>query len=135
MRSELGVELGYYSNSFLGAEGFLIAPALSLEPRWYHNLKRRKRKSKRIDGNSGNFIALRSTYHAGELGISTDDNVKVASDITIVPTYGIRRNIGQHFNYEMGLGIGYLHVIEESYYILNESDVAVNLHVRIGYSF
>ena len=50
--------------------------------------------------------------------------------------WGIRRNIGNHFTYETGIGIGYLHYFKKDNVILiSEPDVAVNLHLRIGYQF
>lgn len=136
LRSELGVELGYYDNNITNTSGILIAPSIAIEPRWYYNLNKRQNKSKRIDGNSGNFIALKTTYHPDLLLYSSNDNVTLASDLSIVPTWGIRRNIGNHFNYEAAFGVGYLHIFkEQNVYIVNESDVAVNLHIRIGYRF
>ena len=64
------------------------------------------------------------------------NNVRIVSDISIVPTWGIRRNIGSHFTYETGIGIGYLYYFaKDAGYAENESDVAVNLHLRIGYRF
>ena len=53
-----------------------------------------------------------------------------------MPTWGIRRNIGNHFNYETGIGIGYVSYFNEDNVIsFNENDVVVNLHLRIGYRF
>lgn len=136
LRSELGIELGYYDNTITNTNGILIAPSLVLEPRWYYNLNKRQAKSKRIDGNSGNFIALKTTYHPDLLVYGSNDNVNLISDLSIVPTWGIRRNIGKHFNYEAAFGIGYLHTFDkQDVYIVNDSDVAVNLHARIGYRF
>lgn len=134
LRSEIGLDTGIYGSDVNNE--FLITPAITLEPRWYYNLDKRGRKSKRIDGNSGNFFSIKTTYHPDWFVISSEDNINFISDITIVPTWGIRRSIGNHFTYEIGFGIGYLHYFEEDDVILlNESDVAVNLHLRIGYRF
>ena len=111
LRSEIGLDTGIYGSDVNGIDGFLLTPTITLEPRWYYNLNKREGKSRRIDGNSGNFIS-------------------------IVPTWGIRRNIGNHFTYETGIGIGYLHYFKKDNVILiSEPDVAVNLHLRIGYQF
>ena len=68
--------------------------------------------------------------------ISNTDNVSVISDISIIPTWGIRRNIGKHLNYEAGIGIGYRYVFaKQAGFLENESEAAVNLHLRIGYRF
>ena len=136
LRSELGLDTGIFGSDVYNVNGFIMGAAITLEPRWYYNLKRRVLKSKRIDGNSGNFISIKTTYHPDWFSISNESNVKLISDLSIIPTYGIRRNIGRHFNYEAGFGIGYIHYNQDENVILvNESDVAVNLHLRIGYRF
>jgi len=136
LRSEIGIEAGFSGGSNYNGTYFVVAPNISLAPRWYYNLKKRKSKSKRIDGNSGNFVSLKTTYQTDLELASNDDNVDLISDITIVPTWGIRRNIGSHFNYEAGFGIGYIHYFKkDNVRLINESDVAVNVHARIGYKF
>ena len=132
LRTELGLDAGI----FIGGpnDGKLaFVPALTLEPRWYYNLNRRVDKGKRIDGNTGNFISIKTTYHPDLFVINNPDNVNFISDLSIIPTYGIRRHIGKHFNYEAGFGIGYVWYLEDSNTIgFEEDEVAVNLHLRIG---
>ena len=136
LRSEIGFDSGIYSNDFYNVSGFFMAPALTLEPRWYYNLNKRQRKSKRIDGNSGNFISLMTRYHPDWFLISNKNDLNFIADISIIPTWGIRRHLGNHFSYETGLGVGYTHYfMEDNVFLLNESDVALNLHLRIGYRF
>ena len=134
LRSELGLDAGVYGNDNI--DGYLLAPSITLEPRWYYNLNKRQGKSKRIDGNSGNFISIKTTYHPDWFVISNENNFTFIPDITIIPTWGIRRNIGNHFNYEAGFGVGYIHYFKKDNVVLiNEADVAINLHLRIGYRF
>jgi hypothetical protein len=136
LRSELGFDSGIWGGDFYDKTGFLLTPVITAEPRCYYNLNKRLNKSRRIDGNSGNFISLKTSYHPDWFVISNYDNINIISDISIVPTWGIRRNIGKHFNYETGIGIGYQYVFaKQAGYSENESDVAVNLHLRIGYRF
>ncbi|WP_299526015.1 hypothetical protein [Winogradskyella sp.] len=136
LRSELGLDAAIYSNNFVGSRGFILVPAITLEPRWYYNLNKRVSKNRRIDGNSGNFISIKTTYHPDVVIGSLDDNVTFISDISIIPTWGIRRNVGKHFTYETGIGIGYVHYFEEDNVILpEESGLALNLHLRIGFRF
>jgi hypothetical protein len=62
--------------------------------------------------------------------------VSIISDISIIPTWGIRRNIGAHFNYEVGAGFGYRYIFaKDAGYYSNESEAAANLHLRIGFVF
>jgi hypothetical protein len=70
-----------------------MTPVITAEPRWYYNLNKRVNKSKRIDGNNGNFISLKTSYHPDWFVISNYDNINIISDISLVPTWGIRRNI------------------------------------------
>lgn len=136
LRSEIGLDAGLFSDNFDQGSLLLFVPALTIEPRWYYNLNKRVSKSRRIDGNSGNFLSIKTTYHPDLVIGSLDDNLNFISDITIIPTWGIRRNIGKHFNYETGIGIGYIHFFkEENVYIPFDDGVAVNLHLRIGYRF
>lgn len=136
LRSELGLDAGIFESNVNDIKGFLLTPAITVEPRWYYNLNKRENKSKRIDGNSGNFLLIKTTYHPDWFTISNENNINFISDILIIPTWGIRRNLGSHFNYETGIGIGYLHYFEEDNVIfLDESGVVVNLHLRIGYRF
>lgn len=136
LRSEIGFDSGIWGGSYYKNTGFLMTPVLTVEPRWYYNLNKRESKSKRVDGNSGNFVSLKSSYHPDWFVISNYENVKVISDIAIIPTWGIRRNIGKHFTYEMGIGIGYSYVYAKSAgYLEDESEAVLNLHLRVGYRF
>ena len=136
LRSEIGLDTGVSIRNGEEITGFLLTPVLTLEPRWYYNLNKRISKSKRVDGNSGNFISIKTTYHPDWFVIPNETNLNFITDISIVPTWGIRRNIGNHFTYEAGIGIGYLHYFKKDNVVfINESDVALNLHLRAGYRF
>jgi hypothetical protein len=136
LRGELGLDTGIRNAIFYEETQYVFAPVLTLEPRWYYNLNKRLEKDRRIDGNSGNFISLKTSYHPDWFVISNYDNLRIVSDLSIVPTWGMRRNIGDHFNYETGFGIGYVHYFAKNAgYIEDDGEVAVNLHLRIGYRF
>lgn len=136
LRSELGFDSGIWGGDFYDKTGFLLTPVISLEPRLYYNLNKRESKSKRIDGNSGNFVSIKTSYHPDWFVISNYKNLRIISDISIIPTWGIRRNLGNHFNYETGLGVGYRYIFaKQAGYLKNKSEAALNLHLRIGYRF
>ena len=136
LRSELGLDGGIWGGDFYDGTGFLLAPVITLEPRWYYNLNKRQSKSRRIDGNSGNFISLKTSYHPDWFLISNKDNISIIADISIIPTWGIRRHIGKHFTYETGIGIGYAYFFaKDAGYAKNEGEATANLHLRIGYRF
>lgn len=135
-RTELGFDNGIWGGDFYEKTGFLFTPVITVEPRWYFNLKKRVAKGKDISGNSGNFLSVKTSFHPDWFVISNYKNISIISDLSIVPTWGMRRNIGKHFNYETGIGLGYRHIFAKSAgYIKDEDDVALNLLLRIGYRF
>ena len=138
LRSEIGFDGGLFSGSNYDNLNFLMTPVLTLEPRFYYNLNKRVAKEKNISGNSGNFLSLKTSYHPDWFIISSDDNVNVPNQISIVPTWGIRRTIGTHFNYEAGVGVGYSYYFSEKingYKTEGSGETTVNLLLRIGYQF
>jgi len=136
LRSELGFDSGIYGGGLYHETGFLMSPVLTLEPKWYYNLTKRSSKSKRISGNSGNFISLKSSYNPNWFVISNYEDIRVVNKISIIPTWGIRRSIGDHFNYETGIGLGYRYAYaNRERYIKYGIEAALNLHLRIGYQF
>lgn len=136
LRAEIGMDAGFFGGSFYPKNGYLMTPVITLEPRWYYNLDKRVSKSKNITGNSGNFLTLQTSYHPNWFVISNYNNVEIANQISIIPTWGLKRNIGKHFTYETGIGIGYRYIFAENAgYSKNEGEAAANLHLRIGYRF
>ena len=133
LRTELGMNAGIFGGDFYPKTGFLMTPVITVEPRWYYNLEKRQSKSKNISGNSGNFVSLQTSYHPNWFVISNYDNLKTFNLITVIPTWGIKRNVGKHFTYETAIGIGYGHQFREGFGDLE--GVTANLHLRIGYRF
>ena len=137
LRTELGFDFGIWETTYYDDydSPFLLTPVIVVEPRFYYNLKKRSKNSKRIDGNSGNFIALKTSYHP-EWALFNSDDAPVVSDFSIIPTWGIRRNLGKHFNYEAGLGAGFSYTFaKRAGYLENKSEMELNMHLRIGYRF
>lgn len=145
LRGEIGFDVGITGSSFLNSEiggpnynktSLFFTPVVTLEPRWYYNLKKRLSKSRKIEGNSGNFVSIKTSYNPDWFLISSNDNIMVINQISIIPTWGVRRNIGNHFTFESGIGLGYRYIFAKSAgYRDNQSEGALNLHLRIGYRF
>jgi len=136
LRAEIGMDAGFFGGSFYPKNGYLITPVITIEPRWYYNLQKRMSKSKSISGNSGNFLTIQTSYNPNLFVISNYDNVEIADQISIIPTWGIKRNIGNHFTYETGIGIGYRYIFAKSVgYSENVGETTAYLHLRIGYRF
>jgi len=138
LRTELGFDFGIWETTYYDEydSPFILTPVIVIEPRYYYNLNQRSEKSKRTDGNSGNFIALKMGFHPDWFVLFNSDDAPVVSDYSIIPTWGIRRNIGQHFNYEAGIGAGFSHTFaERAGYDRDKSELELNMHLRIGYRF
>ena len=138
LRTELGLEGQIYKigRNENNTANYILAPVLTLEPRWYYNLNKRANKSKNTEGNSGNFLSLKTSYYPDWFMISNDEGLLLTNQIFAIPTWGIRRNLGKHFMYETGIGLGYAYYFtKKNGYEENESGAAINLHLRIGYRF
>ncbi|UZR98111.1 DUF3575 domain-containing protein [Chondrinema litorale] len=131
LRTEVGVmfdSFGFTSNSDI----YTITPELTLEPRWYYNIEKRALSGKPTSKNSANYFSIETSYHPYWFMITDGDhNYKreEKTNVTIVPTWGIRRSISENFNFEAGIGIGYKHYTG----LGNDSNLATNIHLRIGY--
>ncbi len=138
LRTELGFDFGIWETTYYDDfnSPLILTPVFVLEPRFYYNLKKRSENSQRIDGNSGNFIAIKAGFHPDWFVLFNTDDAPVVSDFSIIPTWGIRRNIGEHFNYEAGIGAGFSHTFaERAGYAKDKSEIELNMHLRIGYRF
>ncbi|MBC9795099.1 hypothetical protein [Sinomicrobium weinanense] len=135
LRSEIGLDAGIFEGSFTET-GFVLAPTLTLEPRYYYNFKKRFSEGRNTTNNSANFLALKINYLPDWFTISNVDHVEVLENISFIPKWGIKRSIGDHWTYEAGIGIGYRHYFTKKLgYESDEKEVAADLHLRIGYTF
>lgn len=136
LRSEIGMDIAIFKSNMYSDVSFLMGSVIILEPRFYYNLEKRIGKNKSIEGNSGNFISIRTSTHPNILNISSNDNVKIVADASIIPSWGLRRSVGKHFTYETDLGIGYAFYYGKNADLLYKNgEVAVNLTFKLGYRF
>ncbi|WP_281637006.1 DUF3575 domain-containing protein [Flavobacterium marginilacus] len=142
LRTEIGLTLisstrDYEDPEIKDETATLISPYLTLEPRWFYSLDRRKRLGKKTYNNSSNYISLETSYISNKTPLINNGDFDVVSAIAIIPKYGIRRAFAKHLNYEFSGGVGY------QYNIFNKSkgcdcdhnNTAVDLKIRIGYDF
>lgn len=137
VRTEAGLDFGFRGGEIVGETRQFLTPVFNVEPRFYYNILRRTAAGKNTAGNSGNFLTLRMDYHPDWFTISNQSDVHVVEQFQIIPKWGIRRHIGSsHFNYELGIGIGYRHYFLSRYNINDKEDeIGADLHIRIGYTF
>lgn len=131
LRSVIGLDAGFRANP----NNTLVAliPALRVETRWYYNLDKRLAKGKNISKNSGNSLSLNVVYNPDLFVISNEKNSTVISTIAFIPKWGIKRTYGKHFTFETGIGVGYGFYSQK--YTQESGDVALDLHLRFGYTF
>jgi hypothetical protein len=114
-----------------------LLPILSIMPKYYYNLERRKNKNKKIKFNSANYVGLELNYVPSWFVISSSEQeLSVIDHISIIPKYGFRRNISNsNFNYELNFGVGYFNYLNN--YLKKEDNhrIIPNLEFKIGYSF
>jgi len=145
LRSEVGLF------DYLGlAEGLHLEPIITLEPRWYFNQARRLEKGKRIDANSGSFLAIKTSLRPSVFTIPVEPYRDVNNlSISLVPMIGSRKNIGEKWNYELGFGLGveyYSKGVDGFSFTVDDDPVtsfddgpigeftlAFTIHLRIGY--
>lgn len=131
----LRTEVGLYTE-IVARNGFFMAPEITIEPRWYYNIKKRGRKKLNITNNSANFLTIKTNYRSSIFEISNYNSKRAEDGISIIPKWGIRRNIGEKFNFELGIGVGYLSFINQKYFTISDSEgIIVDAHIRIGYNF
>ena len=143
----LRTEVGYTLVFFFGDDNPVFnedknssvaaVPTFTVEPRWYYNLNRRVRKGKDITRNRANYFSLFANYCGGWGAINLSNNIDEVPDFIIVsPMWGMRRTLGQHFNYELGAGVGYSYVGEYKHFThYHKSDETVALIVRARFGF
>lgn len=136
LRSEFGLDAGLSGGGAYNSVNYLLAPSLSLEPRFYYNLNKRVKKGRSISKNSGNFITVRLNYFPDWFVISSVDNISVVENFAVIPKWAIKRTVGSHFTYEAGIGIGYRYYFLKKYNLSssNNGETILDLHLRIGYS-
>lgn len=135
LKIEIGFDYGLWleSNDYLG---YFLVPALIAEPRWYYSLHNRQAKSKRIDGNSSNYLSLFLRHHPDWFVISNYKLGEVVPDLSIIPTWGIHRRLGKSLNFETSVGLGYrFYFINNQSVSSNYGEMDFNLTLRIGYEF
>jgi len=141
LRTELGLDLWFYetynwSNLGESKKGSLLAPSISIEPRWYYNLKKRANKGKHTKNNSASFVTLAVKYNSDIFKIGGPDGLYIPNQISFVPKWGIRRAIAKsNFNYELGIGIGPVWYLDSTRNYKDQYDVTIDAHIRLGYTF
>ena len=110
LRSGVGFLGGIWGGTLHDKTGFALYPVLNVEPKYYYNIDSRAEKGKNTKNNSGNYISLATSFVPNWFTISNAESrreIKRANKLFFIPTFGIRRNFAENFNYEFKVGYGY----------------------------
>lgn len=132
LRTEAGLDMNLINNQWAGNDAF-FTPKISIEPRYYYNIDKRAKKGKNVKNNASNYLSLFINHRPNWFEIPSKENIDVVPDLLIAPTWGMKRNISDNFNFELGLGLGYYRIFYK--HNKNKSELGVNLSLRIGYIF
>jgi len=133
LHSELGYNMWLFGMHFYDGAQFVLVPEFTLQPRFYYNLRKRSEKGKQVANNSGNFVAFETGYHAGQLIISSVESLYGRGTVSLGPMWGIRRKMGNRFEFETGAGLIYwLQFTKNAASTENISNLMINLHLRLG---
>jgi hypothetical protein len=141
LKTELGINMpGHFRGGYDGSHfNVYLRPVLTIEPRYYL-IGRRAAKGRDISNNSGTFFALQTSFSPTMFQTYTEEGKSFiqSTNFTVIPSVGMRRNIGKQFFMEgaIGLGFGYFkHEIQYHNQIDEFTNRHFNLHFRIGYRF
>ena len=132
IRSEIGLNMWFLENTSNDTEYVFLMPSVSIEPRWYYNLNRRTEKSKKVQGNSGNFVSLKTSFHSDFFHMPNKKEIDNLSAFSFIPTWGLRRVLWKNFHFELGLGLGYMHYLEKQ---KNDNNLLIYNDFKISYRF
>lgn len=132
LRLEMGAEPAIAGNGITNEKSFRWMPVGTVEPRLYYNLKTRNRKGFNTSNYAANFVSLKTSYNPGWAIYSNEVLPEKQSNYSIIPTYGLKRNINKYFFYEVGIGFGIRQFIKTNS-VPARSEGASNVLLRIGY--
>lgn len=131
IRTQISLNPSLWGGDLYSETGFALTPSISISPKIYYNLNKRAEKGYNTINNSGNFFSAKLEYTPNLFVISNNKDVYVNEMISLVPSYGLRRNFASNFNYELTLGIGVGKILKRNY----DLQVIPSISFKVGYDF
>jgi len=134
----------YYDSSHVWAFGNLHTNlTFGLEGRYYYNFDKRIKKDKKTLNNSANYVAVEIIFEPiWTKDLNDNEGISLKSkSLGIIPKYGFKRSISNHFYYEFNAGANIRNYTEEyKYYSDPEIStskwvISPTVEFRIGYKF
>ena len=140
--TEIGLMFGYSTREFNNAAikdqtTTIVAPYVTLEPRWYYGLDRRAKLGRNTKHNSSNYVGLTTSYASAKTPLIKNGNFDIVSAVYIIPRFGIRRVFAKNFNYEFSSGVGYQYNVfsKNEGCDCDHNNTTIDVQARIGYNF
>ena len=131
LRSQFSLNSSVFGGDLYSSTGFALTPSLSVAPKYYYNLNKRSEKGKNTKNNAANYLSLGIEYFPDWFVLSNVKNLSVNDGIFFTPTYGIRRNFAENFNYEFRAGLGFGTLFKGDFGTQSRLD----LSFKVGYDF
>lgn len=129
---------GYYSigDDDPSNDFFALRPIVIVEPRAYYNLAKRARKGKTTSNNSGNFFGIALDYQPDVQLFTTNPSITPKSTVSFTPRWGIRRQVGQHIDFEFTIGVRSVYYKERGESRIRRAQLRTpSIGWRFGYRF
>lgn len=131
LRGDIDFSPSLWGGDLYSKTGFAVTPEIKISPRWYYNVNKRKENSKNTKNNSANYLTASIGYVPNLFVLSNSDGISVNPMLSVVPTYGFRRNFSRNFNYEFQAGVGVGQILKPGF----DLQTILNLSFRVGYDF
>lgn len=135
-RSQIGLNGGLAKEDLSNKIAYTILPAIVLEPRHYFNLTKRAVNGKSTENNAGDYFGMSLHYRPDWFKLTNSleqEDIAKSNGVFLLPTMGIRRNLGKNFHFEGQYGIGYGMNLGNKY--KNSGKVVMNLGLKVGVNF
>ncbi len=127
-----GLGGGYtVNNGIVNYEWGLIDPAFYAitEFRYYYNLTKRLYKNKNMGNNAGNYVGAQVKFATPEV-FNIASNINLHNTLLTEVHWGIQRNLGKEFIFNLHLGLGYAYD-----YYWDTGGLYIAFGVKFGYMF
>jgi hypothetical protein len=127
LQMEAGVLSGSIYYSSFDGWGNDLPLGVSVAPQFYYNFSKRVSYSRDTKNNSANYLSLPLFFNSSKsLG-----NRSSSESVALMPTWGLRRNLGDNFYFDFSIGYGARHFFGNNLSPRWES--AGNLNVKFGF--
>lgn len=113
---------------------FFVSTLIEVSPKWNYNINKRLAANKNTKYNSSNYLALSVSYTPDWASL-TDYKYREIEKLSVIPTYGLKRNFNGRMNYELFFGLGYERYLNTKAINADKSQVGVRFGALIGLDF